>query len=110
MKDTDDAREVVVQDYETGREYANELSTEVKNIKEEVIMLRKVPVSANKIAPKTTPKLSELEDTEGDLNEIMEHLYEHYPEKERLMRQIIDAQQQIIDAKIDVYKIVYPSD
>ena len=100
VTDTD----AVVVDYEQGREYANQISSEIKDIKEQILFVEYVPVSVNRIAPGTTPFVTDLNNCVEDLREVLQYLYANESEKESLMKQIIDTIQIIYNCKKDVYK------
>ena len=102
MKVTD--TDAVVLDYEQGREYADRISSEIQDIKEQILFVEYVPVSISDIAPGTTPFVADLDETVEDLRKVLNYLYENNSEKDSLMRQIIDVIQIIFDCKKEVYK------
>ena len=102
MKVTD--TDAVVLDYEQGREYADRISSEIQDIKEQILFVEYVPVSVSNVAPKTTPFVADLTETTEDLRKVMNYLYEKDSDKDSLMRQIIDTIQIIYDCKKEVYK------
>lgn len=102
MKVTD--TDAVVLDYEQGREYADRISEEIRDIKEQILFVEYVPASISDIAPGTTPFVADLDETVEDLKKVLNYLYENDCKKEGLMRQIINTIQIIYDCKKEVYK------
>lgn len=103
MKKVTDTDAVVV-DYDKGREYANKISEEIRDIKEKILFVEYVPASISDIAPRTTPFVADLDDCVDDLRQVMDYLYANNCKKDDLLRQIINTIQLIFDCKEEVYK------
>lgn len=97
---------VTVVDYEKGREYSDQIDKELRDIKQQVLYINCVDVSINTISPRTTPFVSDLNETIEDLRIVLKQMYEQdlQAEKPNLMKKIIYTIDLMFCCKKEVYR------
>lgn len=88
--------------HQSGRDHASSIYSQISQINDSLDRID-CDEEVETIAPGTTPDYKDVAQVESELSDLMELLYEEYPEEERLQKTIMNTQQEIQEMYSDVY-------